>query len=309
MDELDVFRSFRAEVARPSTDAVDRAAARLNDAVQSRHGAYAPGRRLRAIAIALAVIVGAATVALFVSAPWKSSPGFLERAQAALTGPADTVLHYKWTETLTSVEFGCSTTGTGEMWIDQTAPHQYRGIFPTFGADSPGDVMARDTRTLACSERRVAEIGGELDQPWTIMFVPPGTISAATATFRSASDPVAQFRDLVRQALASGRGHDEGKTELDGRTVQRIRLDPLPPSGCAGSSCPPPRPSYAYLDPETFDPVQVETPDGFTLVVGDGRFVVLDTVQRFSTFEYLPRTPANLALTDLRAQHPEAKGP
>ena len=309
MDELDVFRSFRAEVARPSTDAVDRAAARLNDAVQRRHGAYAPGRRLRAIAIVLAVIVGAATVALFVSAPWKSSPGFLERAQAALTGPADTVLHYKWTETLTSVEFGCSTTGTGEMWIDQTAPHQYRGIFPTFGADSPGDVMARGhadpclQRTQSRGDRRRARRAvDEHVRPAGHDQRGDGNLPLCVRSRRSVPRPRPPG---AGQRPRARRGEDE----LDGRTVQRIRLDPLPPSGCAGSSCPPPRPSYADLDPEMFDPVQVETPDGFTLVVGDGRFVVLDTVQRFSTFEYLPRTPANLALTDLRAQHPEAKGP
>ena len=32
-------------------------------------------------------------------------------------------------------------------------------------------------------------------------------------------------------------------------------------------------------------------------------------VARYLTFEYLPRTAANLALTDIVAQHPNAGGP
>src|SRR5829696_5186426 len=38
----------------------------------------------------------AASVALFVTAPWGGSPDFLAKAQAALTPPTGTVLHAKW---------------------------------------------------------------------------------------------------------------------------------------------------------------------------------------------------------------------
>jgi len=37
--------------------------------------------------------------------------------------------------------------------------------------------------------------------------------------------------------------------------------------------------------------------------------VQLRIVERILTFEYLPRTAANLALTDIRAEHPHATGP
>ena len=46
-----------------------------------------------------------------------------------------------------------------------------------------------------------------------------------------------------------------------------------------------------------------------------GAIVNRDGVFRFDvevsylTYEYLPRTPANVALTDIRAQHPGARGP
>jgi hypothetical protein len=36
--------------------------------------------------------------------------------------------------------------------------------------------------------------------------------------------------------------------------------------------------------------------------------VRVHVVTRFLTFEYLPRTDANLALTDIKAQHPNATG-
>jgi hypothetical protein len=43
-------------------------------------------------------------VALLLTAPWSSSPGFLQRAEAALTPPAGTVLHMKWQLTTTSTD-------------------------------------------------------------------------------------------------------------------------------------------------------------------------------------------------------------
>ena len=100
------------------------------------------------------------------------------------------------------------------------------------------------------------------------------------------------------------------QTQLDGRTVERIRID---------TACPPrancPRgPVYLYVDPETFYPVEiVATFDQVEIVGGPGTssysHVRVRDVTRYATFEYLPRTAANLALTDIRAQHPNATGP
>ena len=115
MAELDRFQDFRSGVAAPSEDARRRAAARLQGAIEGkhRHGGGAmrlvrrrPGRTVLALA-ALATAVG---TALFVSAPWKTSPGFLERAQAALTAPADTILHMKWESGLNSIDPTCTIT-------------------------------------------------------------------------------------------------------------------------------------------------------------------------------------------------------
>jgi hypothetical protein len=107
-------------------------------------------------------------------------------------------------------------------------------------------------------------------------------------------DPVAG----LRRAIRAGRAYYQGTTKLHGRTVERIRF----------KGCPPPTPSvpapsvcaadlseyagYAYVDPETYYPVEIRLPDG---------------VIRFSKYEYLPRTATNLALTNIRAQHPHAR--
>ena len=69
-----------------------------------------------------------------------------------------------------------------------------------------------------------------------------------------------------------------------------------------------------YVDPETFYPVEiVVTYYQVEIVGGPGTSsysqVRFRDVMRFLTFEYLPRTAANLALTDIHAQHPNATGP
>jgi hypothetical protein len=133
----------------------------------------------------------------------------------------------------------------------------------------------------------------------TLMFVPPNTLSIAPVHYLPVLDPVAD----LRQAINGGRAHDEGRAELDGRTVERIRIDP--PSDCPDPNCPR-EPTYAYVDPETFYPVRVESPHGYIV---DDSVVQFHFVLRILTFEYLPRTAANLALTDIQAQHPDAIGP
>ena len=105
------------------------------------------------------------------------------------------------------------------------------------------------------------------------------------------TDPLRVFRD----ALDRGVAHDEGETNVDGRTVRRIRLDPCPlDTDCTLE------PTYVYLDPDSFSPVEIRAP-GY---MDDGK--VADLVSRYRTFEYLPRAPANLVLTDIHAQHPSA---
>lgn len=224
-----------------------------------------PGRT----ALALGAVAAAAAAALFVSSPWRSAPGFLERAQAALTPPPGSILHMKWEETTRA----CTGTSAFEVWIDQAPPHTYRAFVPRrpTAPPDPGE---------PCSTGAPIEIGGSDEEP-TLSFVPPNTLAPSQRFFFAVEpDPWA----AVRTDIKEGRAHREGTTQLDGRTVERVRFD------C--ERCPT---NYGYFDPESLYPVAWD--------FGNGH------VWRYLTWEYLPRTEDSLALTAIRAQHPDATGP
>jgi hypothetical protein len=333
MDELERFRDFRKGVAAPSEDARRRALTRLGGAVSGRRR---PQPRIVVRRgyrwLALAAVVGAAVMTLFVSSPWTSSPGFLERAQAALTPPADSIVHFKWEVTSSFSSPACSVTrGPNEMWIDQSPPHTYRAIL-----DDPPPAGA-DPRSLACASGTRREVGGTVDPACspaeqancttmdTLEFEAPNTLRVSPLQFVLPPDPVA----MLRAAIAAENAHHQGRTQLHGRTVERIRIDPVPLGGfdeVMASACAFPSCAFGdvYVDPETFYPVEMHEPplvvvpppeDGVGIGAGqiigsairfDAFRAQVDVVDRYLVFEYLPRSEANLALTDIQAQHPDA---
>jgi hypothetical protein len=315
MDELNPFREFRSGAAPPSEQARQRASARLARAIDSerspepflgerpvRVGAVSWLMKRPGYVVASLALVAAAAAALFVSAPWRDSPGFLARAQAALTPPPGSILHMKWETTnySTNAQRCTVTSGPNEIWIDQTEPHRYHALFFNVDPDLPGDPRAH-----LCSKPTHYEYGGTFTSgpkaEWALKFMPPNKLTFQTFTFQFPWDPVGD----IRQAISEGRAHDEGKTQLDGRTVERIRLGSPPCSDPNTASCP--DASYYYVDPETFAPVEL---DAYATIAPAGLAAVhFRSVMRYLTFEYLPRTPANLALTSIRAQHPNATGP
>jgi len=243
--------------------------------------------RLLAIGAALAV---AALAALFFTTPWRKSPSFLEGAQAALAPPEGMILHEKWVavDTYTdSAGRACTVRSAAEFWIDE--PRQrFRALMHNAGyAPYPHPPTASEKDKLACSPQRPYEIGGVAGAPGEVFqFVPPNRVARAPSDvgWGEEADPVGE----LRRAIRAGEAYDEGKTTRDGRTVRRICLD-ASPSACAVSHF------YAYVDPETFYPVEMDGGNG--------------DVTRFLAFEHLPRTTANLALTNIRAQHPHASRP
>jgi hypothetical protein len=303
MREQDLFREFRSGVAPPSEIARERASARLAAAVGAeaapRNG-VAPlvVRRSRHTALTLAAVAAGVSAVLFLSAPWHDSPGFIERAQAAMTPPAGTVLHYKWTQTMTSPD--CTVTrGPNEIWVDQVPPYRYRATL-----DDPPVAVADP---LSCPRGTRREVGGTVEPDCspaeqincvtedTLKFVEPNKLSVSPLRFVLPPDPVT----MLREAIKAGNVDDEGTIELDGRTVERLRIDDQ--SACAFPSC---APGYVYVDPETFRPVELHTMG--TTATSEGTTAQFGVVDRYLDFEYLPRTVANLALTDIQAQHPDA---
>ena len=287
---------------------------------QQRHAAAvgAGHRRLRvsfsrnrlALTTATAAVVAAA--GLVFTAPWTSSPGFLERVQAAVAPPPGSILHMKWELTSKSSDLACTVThGPNEIWIDQTPPHRFRVLLSEF------NFGGADLRALACAGGTAVELGGTFDagpearrrpsgEPGktrrpTVRFVPPNTLSYSYGNGPFyVDDPVKALRD----DLNSGRAHDEGTMQLDGRTVRRISIDP--PSDCPVSSCSR-KPNYAYVDPETFYPVRFECEDCGVIALPGRPVLRLHMLTRFLAYEpLLLRTAANLALADIRAQHPDA---
>ena len=296
MNDLDLIREFGRDVDGPSEDAKRRAAARLADAITDtathKPRATVQSMRPRRIGAVLGVVLVTAA-ALSIFTPWKQSPGFLARAEAALTPPPSTILHLTTETTYTAKKFGCTVTrGPSEYWIDQTPPYQYRATNAFFLSPDPGwDVAAQ--RRFLCTRGTQAEIGGNTDR--LLVFIPPHTLRRWGPFYPAPLDTVV----ALRRALAAGDARRDGETQLDGRTVERIRWTrpdcPIRP--CEEN------PTFAYVDPQTLYPIRIDGP-GVYSTRSTPRDI--DVVVRFLTYEYLPRTAANLALTSIHAQHPDA---
>jgi hypothetical protein len=223
-----------------------------------------PRPRLLVASAALAIAAG---VALFVTAPWGGSPDFLAKAQAALTPPTGTVLHVRYRPGRPRGIRRDQCAIGSEFWIDQTPPYRYRTLRPF-----PVPAFCSTSRPAT------AEIGGTLRSRRALRFVPPNTLRAQPAGRPRFRDPVQGLRD----ALSAGTAVDDGQTQLDGRTVQRIRIGD----------------ESWYVDPQTFYPIEVHVPYV--------PFPNKEGVWHILAYEYLPATAANLALANIRAQHPNA---
>jgi hypothetical protein len=241
------------------------------------------GDRARAPRLLLggAALAVAAAAALFFTTPWSNSPSFLERAQAALTLPQGMILHMKWGE---PPEPGCTVRSTAELWLDayseRVGGQRYRAVVHD-PFDPFKDRYHQPPLATPCFAASTYEIGGFTNGD-VFRFVPPNKL--VDTRLRGGPPPNLALPDnlaALRRALRTGNARDEGRTKRDGRTVEHIRL----------------KWGDAYVDPDTFYPVEISgAGDDF-----GGEF-------HFKVYEYLPRTAANLALTNIGAQHPHASG-
>ena len=206
-------------------------------AAERQHGQLWPPARLRGhrgrirLLLASAALSIAAAAALLITAPWSNSPGFLARAEAALTPPAGTVLHMKWEVTSTSTDPVCTVArGPSEIWIDQTPPHRYRALLNDF----PSDQANADPRTLVCSSGTPSELGGAFGTGQTLRFVPPNTLSVNPLLFVFPLDPVTDLREAISagRATMKARRSSMGAQSNGSASIPR-RAVPIPVSAGA----------------------------------------------------------------------------
>ncbi|HVN59978.1 MAG TPA: hypothetical protein VMT59_01865 [Gaiellaceae bacterium] len=269
------------------------------------HGGRRLGSRLgrkRLLLMSTAALSVAAGLALFLSAPWSSSPSFLARARAALTAPAGMILYTKTESTQISTNPVCKVTrGPAEMWINQAPPHRYRALNLLNPPLPPTSGGLRALRASVCAPGIKSEVGGELDTGLFLRFVPPNELLYDMLPSFS-PDPAQMLRDAIR----SGDAQDEGRTRLRGRTVEHIRVDR--PVSCPAAVWCFLREQDWYVDPVTFHPLEMHAPAGTVLPLGRRPPVVrFRFIVRYLSYAYLPRTKSNLALTNIDAQHPNAR--
>jgi hypothetical protein len=285
--ELDLFRRFRGGVAAPSEHAKQRASEQLTASIEGKRRPRTTivrlfQRRPRRIMLAFAAFAVATGVTLFASTPWQSSRGFLEPAQAArflertraaFTPPSGKVLHFKVVQT-SSVGSSCTVTQPPvEYWVDKRPPYKYRAF---------------EVETDICEAGTSIEIGGEAASREAGLEFRASKNTLATWPQRPVPTTGPDWIASLRQELGRGAAHHAGRTVLDGRTVERIRI------GCSHAKFPICDDTVvAYVDPKSLYPVRVEG--------AGGRFSV-----DFVKYEYLSGTRANRALADIRAQHPHA---
>jgi hypothetical protein len=259
--------------------------------------------RVRAFVLAVAVAIAAGLTGV---AFLGGGPSILERASAAISVSRHQVLHER-------IVFTFPTGGvrsSSELWIQGAAPHQYRLLFNGPGADPRVALIPAHYEqggTLGSTSPRV-----EVYDPHTntIRSTQPGQ---AGPTGTLPFDPAT----AIRRSLASGHAHVDGRRTVNGKPVIVIQLDSLANdsngwgvrAGGTGTAT-------VLVDPRTYTPVQIafHHVDGVSANLGIPYFhrgadyaeTSMTVTERFTVFERLPATTANVRLTSLTAQHPTA---
>jgi hypothetical protein len=185
----------------------------LDGAWERRYGAGGRRmrtRRLRATSVGVALLAGAAAVAVLL-APW-SGPGSVDQALAAVgKAPTDMVVHF------TSVTRNASGTvlERTEIWGASSPPYARRWIIE--GADAPA------------TEQGAA--GDQYTQydPAGIVYI--RTVAGGIAEGTHAAD-FAYGGEEVRAYLRDGQARDVGEVTVEGATVRRFTVSPAGGGRC-----------------------------------------------------------------------------
>ena len=267
--------------------------------------------RVRIIA-ASTLFAAALAGVLLVIAPGSGSSSYLARAAAAITPPGPgSILYESWEATMPpeGADHPSRTFGPDQLWIEGAAPRRYRLIMqpnaesrPTGSRDIWGEYggmfgFGGYPYWFQELEASVAghplEVGGELENPTehaqpprSLTFTPPNTLwsgrfraplGAPLPRGDEINGAVADPVTALREAITEGRAQEDGTSEFDGQTVERITFNPpTPPADASAptSQSPQGHRSYALVDSETFKPVVID----------------FFGYYRFLYYEYLPAT-------------------
>lgn len=258
-----------------------------DDGAPSGDNDPAPARRpRRRLALAGAAVAAVTLVVVSIGSLGGSAPGFADRAYAAITAPDFFHVVQRSTYVLPP--------GYGE---NEKAPGRVRGrsVVESY-------IDARN-RTFHFVAR-----GGEDGRPLRLVYESAGGRGGATARFAGSKpsrvadldpdgtphvperyDPTADFRT----ALKSGRVRDDGPVRFRGRTARRLVVDDPPQRRIPGAPFVRSSRSVFIVDATTLYPLRWSN---VSRVQEDGKVSRLSATTDYTTFETLPRTPANRAL-------------
>lgn len=286
--------------------------------------------RARWLLVPVAVLA-AGLAALLISAPWHNGPSIIAKASAAISaGSATDVLHEK--AEITELILGCPP-GEGvsllpcrrgetlpveesiELWVGGGGgPRSFRAMVRAATPHRPNTKIVLpagpfgNALAITTAQTRIQEIGGEFGRTHVAEALVYQRYSNALIRYTQAPtgirsdefDPVA----LVRTALATGHARVTGNTVVDGRPVRAINVQLHDLNTGSGTA------TY-YVDRDTYAPVEIVFHHAFfphfpyTPVFLSG--LRMNMVVSFATFERMPATPATRALTNIHAQHKNAK--
>jgi hypothetical protein len=146
------------------------------------------------VAAATAAVVIALTGTTSTGGPSAADAAILHRTLAAVTGPANRILHVK------TIDVTDGATFVGEWWQQTSSPYASRGLKGSLG--NPGEVADNGTTSYL------------YDAATNTIYERP---DSAAPTF---TDPVS----LLRQQLANGQARVTGKTTINGHPLYGIRL-------------------------------------------------------------------------------------
>jgi hypothetical protein len=282
---------------RDVTDVLDRLVGNLDDEVadwddvlERASMGSAPQRRWRSrwTLVAVGAACAAAALVVALTAPWGGGPDVVDRAAAAILAPTRGVLYERITVHGTS-----GPASHVQVWIDGAAPHRFRVLI---------------------TGPRPVELGGVLGTTRGENFSAPDRVIDPVAyelpVIQAHLDPAA----FVKAALTSGAAKSDGTTAIRGRDVIRIRV-------LSHRYGPPETVALYYVDAKTYRPARIVITQrgGYVFLIGF-RLPTLGVIQvpsfthflegqptfEFDDYRYLPATPANRKLADLRAMHPHA---